>query len=142
VRLAVDIIGRANETDAPRRAELFRVLAESAELSGQPLVGNAWQNALLEAIISDDNVFARKAELGDPGEIGPSLLEQTRSDLSGLRLLFDLDMGSLLDGFSSIDGFAPRAAGPLDESRLAISPVRRGPGGVLRIERSRRVRAL
>ena len=104
ITLALEVIASAaRQEDAPAAgAELFRALAEKAELSTQPIVGSAWQNALVESILGDDNPFTRKAEMGKFSEAGRSLLEQTRFDLTALRTLYDLDFDPLLGGFASI----------------------------------------
>lgn len=123
VTLVLKLIDQADEHRSGMSAtgaELFNRLAESAELSVEPLVGNAWQNYLLEAIISDDNVFARKAERCEVEGMGTSLLTQTRFDLHVLRSLYDLDFAVLCDSLPSFDGFSPFESGRSDEARLLI----------------------
>jgi hypothetical protein len=103
------------------RAELFRRLAEVAELSDQPMIGNSWQNHLLEVILSDANVFARKAEHHGAEQMGESLRQQVESDLSALRMLYGIDLGALLDGFPSLNGFSPAdSSSSVDTARLSI----------------------
>ena len=70
---------------------LFALLAEEAELYPEPLVGDAWQNHLLERLLADENAFSRKAQRADFDRIGESLLAQTRRDLATLQALFALD---------------------------------------------------
>jgi predicted AAA+ superfamily ATPase len=69
-------------------AHLFFLLAAEAELSGTPLVGNAWQNHLLDRLLGDDNPFSRKAEREPLGAMGAALLEAARKDLAILESLF------------------------------------------------------
>ncbi|MCE5313454.1 MAG: ATP-binding protein [Armatimonadota bacterium] len=102
------------------RAYLFAALAESAELSDQPLVGNAWQNHLLDVTLSDDNLFARKVETVGLDGMGQSLLEQVQSDLKALQGLYNVDLNSVMAGFPPLDGFKPLNAAHTDSRLLAI----------------------
>jgi predicted AAA+ superfamily ATPase len=85
----------AGEADAARvggvYGRLFALLAEEAELYPEPLVGDAWQNHLLDRLLAAENAFSRKAQRADFDRIGESLLAQTRRDLATLRALFALD---------------------------------------------------
>lgn len=65
-------------------------LLETAEMYQGPVVGNAWQNHLLDLILKDDNIFSRKAEKVALEEIGISLREALAHDLRRLQLLFNL----------------------------------------------------
>ncbi len=78
-------------------AHLFSQLAAEAEMSASPLTGNAWQNHLLEQLLSDDNPFTRKAERGAVETMGPALLEAARNDLELLEELFLVGDGALFD---------------------------------------------
>jgi hypothetical protein len=84
---------------------LFSLLADEAELYPEPLVGDAWQNHLLDRLLADENPFSRKAQRADPSRIGESLLAQTRRDLDTLRALCSLDADRLARA-------AAHAAGP------------------------------
>ena len=70
---------------------LFGLLADEAELYPEPLVGDAWQNHLLDRLLADDNPFSRKAQRAELARIGESLLAQVRRDLMTLHTLFALD---------------------------------------------------
>jgi predicted AAA+ superfamily ATPase len=70
---------------------LFALLADEAELSAEPLVGDAWQNHLLDRLLETETPFSRKAQRSDVQEIGASLLAQVRRDLGALQALFALD---------------------------------------------------
>lgn len=123
VELVVQILQAADKGEPhpePMCAELFRILAESAEMSHQPPVGNAWQNYLLEAILNDDNVYARKAEMVDFSEIGPALVSQMRFELGTLRMLYNIPLDLFMDSFPSIDNFMPIQSGEVDSPRLQI----------------------
>lgn len=100
--------------------ELFRLLAENAELSDQPQVGNAWQNYLLDRILSDENIFARKAELTCFAEIGDALKEQVSRDLTALRILYDFDLKAAMQECPDLDGFKPVKNRSVDETRLSM----------------------
>lgn len=73
-------------------AALFMSLAEQAELNATELVGNAWQNFLLESLLLTPNLLAQKVRLALPGA---SLLAAARHDLTRLQLLFGLDLAAL-----------------------------------------------
>jgi uncharacterized protein len=70
-------------------ARLFHALAREAELSPERLVGNAWQNHLLDRILHDENAFSLKAQRGGAISIGPRLLTAVEGDLRRLRSMFD-----------------------------------------------------
>jgi predicted AAA+ superfamily ATPase len=87
---------KAQPEDEAPRARLFHELAREAELSTAALVGNAWQNHLLDRILYDENAFSLKAQAG--GDMGAGLLAAVRADLAELRQLFeeDLALGELV----------------------------------------------
>lgn len=104
----------------PTYAGLYQMLAESAELSDQPIVGSAWQNRLLDALLDDDNVFVRKAESAGIDSMGKSLTEQMRTDLAALRALHDLPIDDILSGFPPLTGFQPMHCSHVNEPRLHL----------------------
>ncbi|MHB9036172.1 MAG: ATP-binding protein [Armatimonadota bacterium] len=122
VTVGIMLEALADDTSAANcyRASLFAALAESAELADQPLTGNAWQNHLLNVVLADDNLFARKAESVGLRGMGRSLLDQVRSDLQALRALYDVDLDSVLCGFPPLDGFTPTTASHIDSRLLDI----------------------
>src|SRR2546423_294382 len=69
---------------------LFALLADEAELSSDPLVGDAWQNHLLDRLLETETPLSRKAQRSGAAGLGPSLLAQARRDLSALGALFSL----------------------------------------------------
>ena len=82
--------------EAPARiggvyGRLFALLADEAELSAEPLVGDAWQNHLLDRLLETETPFSRKAQRAGVDDLGRSLLAQVRRDLGGLQALFALD---------------------------------------------------
>jgi hypothetical protein len=87
------VAGREAPEDAAIQARLFHELALEAELSPQELVGNAWQNHLLDRIINDENAFSLKAQRGVPEAMGIGLVEAVRGDLAELRALYELELG-------------------------------------------------
>jgi hypothetical protein len=72
------------------RARLFGLLAAEAELYPEPLVGDAWQNHLLDRLISDENPLSLKAQRVPTKVFGPALLAEARCDLDTLRRLYEL----------------------------------------------------
>lgn len=124
VGLVIELLGQSGCECAnlsTTRAQVFRLLATSAESSEQPLVGDAWQNHLLEAVVMDENIFARKAEMGGAVEVGSALRTQVAADLSTLRLLYSLNLQALLGpSFAQLDGFNPGVQSPVNRERLAL----------------------
>jgi predicted AAA+ superfamily ATPase len=88
-----DPIGRAARTlaiepaHAPA-ARLVALLAEDAEMYPEQLVGDAWQNHLLDRLLAADNVFSRKAEREPLAAMGERLLDQVRHELEMLQALY------------------------------------------------------
>lgn len=82
---------RERPEDEGPRAKLFNKLALEAELSPSAIVGNAWQNHLLDRILSDENAFSLKAQRA--GLMGSGLLTAVQSDLAELRQMFAQDLG-------------------------------------------------
>lgn len=100
-RAYLDLLAALDEGEAAeatgRRARLFGLLAAEAELYPEALVGDAWQNHLLDRLLADENAFSLKAQRSAPGNLGGSLLEQARRDLAALRALYDLTDRPLAD---------------------------------------------
>src|SRR5690606_23822532 len=98
-------------------------LADEAELSSEPLVGDAWQNHLLARLLETETPFSRKAQRTGTDGLGASLLAQVRRDLAALQALFSLDAPRLAraaahaanaepsDAWVAWDGFAPLTNG-------------------------------
>jgi len=86
--------------EAPARigsayGRLFALLADEAELSAEPLVGDAWQNHLLDRLLETETPFSRKAQRSAVDGLGASLLDQVKRDLAALQTLFALDASRL-----------------------------------------------
>jgi uncharacterized protein len=86
---------------------LFSLLAGEAELTGQPLVGDAWQHHLLGRLLEDENPFSLKAERAGRQMIGPALLAQTRMDLAALERCYRLDGGAIARGVARLTRVPP-----------------------------------
>lgn len=69
-------------------ARLVSLLAEEAEFYPEELVGDAWQNHLLDRILVSDNPFSRKAEQAGVAGMGERLLVEVRRELTLLRQLY------------------------------------------------------
>src|SRR3954452_20322523 len=70
---------------------LFTLLAAEAELAVDPLVGDAWQNHLLDRLLADDNPFSRKAQRASLEAMGSALVGQAYDELAVLQGLYALD---------------------------------------------------
>ncbi|HEX2909795.1 MAG TPA: ATP-binding protein [Chloroflexia bacterium] len=75
-------------------ARFFRLLAEEAELYPAQMVGNAWQNHLLDRLLDSDNVLARKARQSQATP-GTALETAARYDLARLQLLCGADLSGI-----------------------------------------------
>ena len=73
--------------------KVFGLLAEAHELTATDLSGDAWQNYLIEAILTNENTFSVKAETVSLAGMGESLKKAVMSDLYNLQLLWRLDAG-------------------------------------------------
>ncbi len=94
------------ENEAPR-ARLLHALGREAELSPERLVGNAWQNHLLERIVHDENAFSLKAQRSGTEAMGQGLLKAVKADLAELRVLFDEELE--LGDFTPLGTREPKA---------------------------------
>jgi len=87
-----DPIGRAARTlieepaNAPA-ARLIALLAEEAELYPEELVGDAWQNHVLDRILVSENAFSKKAERAPLDAMGEGLQQEARRELGLLQQL-------------------------------------------------------
>lgn len=79
---------------------LFWQLAEASESAGRPIVGDAWQNHLLDLILDADNPFTRQAESSPSLNIGRSYLTAAKNDLQCLETLFRLDAAAVRGGIA------------------------------------------
>lgn len=81
-------------------ARLFAMLAEVTELAAEPLVGNPWQNHLLNIILETETTFTRKSEAAPFTAMGPDLKLAAARDLRCLQELFCLDAHRLLQSYA------------------------------------------
>jgi predicted AAA+ superfamily ATPase len=93
------------------RARLFGLLASEAELYPEPLVGDAWQNHLLDRLLGEDGAFSLKAQRAPFERLGPGLVEQARRDLALLQQLFTLSGEALAELAQSGDEPEPAPLG-------------------------------
>ena len=98
---------------------LFALLAAETELAPEPLVGDAWQNHLLDRLLADDNPFSRKAQRAPLDAMGSALVGQAYVELAALHGLHALDAHRLQAGALRLapderwlawDGFRPLGA--------------------------------
>jgi uncharacterized protein len=94
VSLLRDLSVDASQIDAPAvlagYGRLFSLLAAEPDSNLDPAVGDAWQNHLLDRLLTSDNPFSRRAERSQ-GDVGGSLREAARQDLRLLHDLYCLD---------------------------------------------------
>jgi hypothetical protein len=81
---------------------LLAQLADAVELGHGPLVGDAWQDHLLAAILRDDNPFSRKARY-PAAPMGQALVEIARRDLVALQVLHQIEAHALTRALSALD---------------------------------------
>ncbi len=130
-----DAIGRAAralvaEPAQASAAKFVALLIEEAELYPEELVGDPWQNHLLDRILTSENGFSRKAERAAPEEMGEGLLRQARHEL-GLLQSLHREGGAVLGAvaYSALgevssggwSGFRPLGDGPSLHSADALA---------------------
>jgi predicted AAA+ superfamily ATPase len=93
----LDLLAHAGETGnldvdhlALAYGRLFVHLAGEAEMYPDKLVGDAWQNHLLDRLLIDENPFSRKAQAAGAEGVGVALAEMASAELRVLQLLFGL----------------------------------------------------
>ncbi len=75
-------------------AKLSALLAAETELQATSVIGDAWQNHLLSAVLTADNAFSRKAQQ-TAGTLSAGLTRLTRHDLRLLQDLFTVNGSAL-----------------------------------------------
>ncbi len=122
-RALVDALATGAARRAVRRAwgQFFALLAAEAELYPEPLVGDAWQNHLLDRLLADENPFSRKAQCVPLDAMGSALVGQAYVELVALQWLHSIDAHRLQaaamplaphDTWLAWDGLRPLASGP------------------------------
>jgi len=122
----LDLLDALATEESPARVggvygRLFALLADEAELSTEPPVGDAWQNHLLDRILTSDNPFSRKAERAPLDAMGEGLLRQCQREMNLLYQLYRDGGGVIaMEAFSALgevtperwSEFRPLAQGP------------------------------
>jgi uncharacterized protein len=104
---------------------LFSLLAAEVEMARSPMVGDGWQNHLLNRLLADDNPFSRKAQM-DPESMGDSLREAARRDFRVLEGLYRLDARAILSLMRDSVGEERHGLVPWDALRPAVAEARNG----------------
>jgi uncharacterized protein len=100
---------------------LFTLLADEAEHYPEPLVGDAWQNHLLDRLLADENPFSRKAQRAPLDAMGSALVGQAYVEIVALQWLHAVDTHRLQaaalrqapdDTWLGWDGLRPLEQGP------------------------------
>lgn len=113
-------------SNATLYGRLFGLLAEEAELYPEELVGDAWQNHLLDRLLADENAFSRKAQ-ADAAAMGPALRAAALLDLQHLQALYHLPATALAATLRA--GVASNGGGRASELVAwdGLRPLGRGP---------------
>jgi len=101
----------------------FGRLWEELAVEAGDLLPDAWQSHLAGRLLDEENPFSLGAERR---ELSPTVVEQTRRDLTTLQILFDLDAGTLL---GLIEAAVPELEGvwtPWRDSEADAGKSRRG----------------
>lgn len=85
----------SGEKKADTISFIISSLYEKTDLGDVPVVGNLWQNHLLDLIVSDHNIFTSKAAQSQFRYISAAMIEIVRSDLAYLKNIFNLDLKQL-----------------------------------------------
>jgi predicted AAA+ superfamily ATPase len=81
---------------------LFALLAEATELGEGPAVTDPWSDHLLRRVLTDDNVFSRKAQRA-AAPMGGALVEAARRDLRNLQILNGLTAPVLIEALRELE---------------------------------------
>ncbi|MHB1006093.1 MAG: ATP-binding protein [Chloroflexota bacterium] len=81
---------------------LFVLLASEAELYPEPLVGDAWQNHLLDRLLIDENPYSRKAQVAGDDGVGEALTEMAGAELRVLQSVFGLTSRRVCDAVGDL----------------------------------------
>lgn len=103
-------------------ARLFALLAEEVELRNEAIVGDPWQNHLLDRLLCDENPFSSKAQRVSIDVMGPSLIEAARHDVKLLREFFSLNEAAVFQSLRERLGDDALDLVPWDALRPAVSP--------------------
>src|SRR5450759_2844570 len=103
-------------------ARLFALLAEEVELRNEAIVGDPWQNHLLDRLLCDENPFSSKAQRVSIDAMGPSLIEAARHDVKLLREFFSLGEAAVFQSLRERLGDDALDLVPWDALRPAVSP--------------------
>jgi predicted AAA+ superfamily ATPase len=104
---------------------LWRLVVERQEFIAHPMVGNAFQDLMLENLLNHPNALHRKAESVDAKDIGSSVRDAYALDLETFCWLLQTDWESLarqaakreaLPSFNGIQGGALPSPLPLQEA--------------------------
>lgn len=76
--------------------DLFCSLVNKAESSEGPLVGNIWQDYLLNLIAIDENPFSLRCEKGGLNDVNQHLIKLTERDLAYLKILYDFNFHTFI----------------------------------------------
>ena len=115
-------------------SRLFVLLADEAERYPEPLVGDAWQNHLLDRLLADENPFTRKAQRAPLDQIGSALVGQAYVELVALQWLHSVDAHRLQaavlrraagETWLAWDGLRPLGTGPALHDSIARTFKRR-----------------
>jgi len=103
-RTLIDCLRDDGDPAAMRAAwgRLFALLAAEVELGAAVVVGDAWQNHLLERLLTDENAFSHKAQRAPLDAMGSALADQARRELEVLSRLHALSAGRLHAAVSEV----------------------------------------
>jgi len=78
-----------------RYHDFFGSLVNQSESSAEPIVGNLWQDHILNLVLTDENPFSLQCEKTGIAGLGRDLIQLTQRDLALLRKLYDFDFSSI-----------------------------------------------
>src|SRR5215210_6768262 len=113
----------AERPEPAAMAENFGRLWEELAVEAGDLLPDAWQSHLAGRLLDEENPFSLGAERR---ELSPTVVEQTRRDLTTLQILFDLDARTLL---GLVEAAVPELEGmwtPWRDSEADAGKSRRG----------------
>ncbi|MBI3090407.1 MAG: DUF815 domain-containing protein [Candidatus Tectomicrobia bacterium] len=103
-RLLVFLPNPAQEpTSLTSYQTLFNMVAARVEMAWHPVLGTPLQDCLLEALLADDNLFHRKAEVAPLEAIGPGLIDAYEGLLAAYSTLLHFDAEGIMTTYQAIN---------------------------------------
>lgn len=126
MQVGLQLLRNADDVGAATQAyiQLFRLLAVDAELATSAAPGDAWQQHIVQRLLTTESLLSSKSRRHAYQQLGSTTRDAINGDLDTLAALYHLG-GSLLRSLASVkapapplDGFLPRSANVVPNAAL------------------------